>query len=671
MISSKYFKIIVGVFVAIAIIISSCIVLSYKGDSVDTTVSQEYETKIFDKTKITSVSIDMDKDQWDDMIKNALKEEYYSCDITVNGEKFTNVGIRPKGNTSLNQVSSSSSPTRYSFKIEFNHYVDGQTCFGLDKLVLNNVISDTTYMKEYLSYNMMEYIGVTTPLYSYADISVNGEKWGLYLALEGMEESFAQRVYGKDHGMLYKPETMNMGQGMGQGNPPNGGMGRPNTGENTEADKKAGKTNTKDESMNMTSSPNLEDVSKGGEANESTPQVGESNGESPTEGVAPKEVPSNGDMPEGGIPSGNMPEGMPEGNMPTGKGGGPNLGSSGGSDLVYTDDNLSSYSTIFDSSVFNSTNSDHKRVITALKNLNNGENIETYVNVEETLRYFAANTMLVNLDSYVSNLKHNYYLYEDSGQISILPWDFNLAFGGFQSGSSTSAVNFPIDTPVTGVNLTDRPLIGKLLEVSEYEDMYHSYLQTITDEYISSGVFENTVNQVDTLIKDYVKSDPTAFYTYEEYEKSLSVLKEFMNLRSESVKGQLEGSVPSTTDKQKEDSSKLVEASSIDIKALGSQGGGREFNKNSETDKTSTANKILEGSETSTTNNTSETNKSSEVNKAFEDDKSNTEKVGNQETSRPSPSTNNTKLNVEIIVYAAAIIIAIVFVFKFKRRKYK
>ena len=87
--------------------------------------------------------------------------------------------------------------------------------------------------------------------------------------------------------------------------------------------------------------------------------------------------------------------------------------------------------------------------------------------------------MLVNLDSYVSSMKHNYYLYENNGQISILPWDFNLAFAGFQSNSASSAVNFPIDTPVQGVDLSERPLLGKLLEVEEYSPVSYTHLRCI------------------------------------------------------------------------------------------------------------------------------------------------------------------------------------------------
>ena len=37
--------------------------------------------------------------------------------------------------------------------------MDGQTCFGLDKLVLNNNYADATCMKEALIYDMYQYLG--------------------------------------------------------------------------------------------------------------------------------------------------------------------------------------------------------------------------------------------------------------------------------------------------------------------------------------------------------------------------------------------------------------------------------------------------------------------------------------------------------------------------------
>ena len=51
------------------------------------------------------------------------------------------------------------------------------------------------------------------PCASYAYVTVNGEDWGLFLAVEGVEEAYARRNFGSDFGQIYKPESAAMGGG--------------------------------------------------------------------------------------------------------------------------------------------------------------------------------------------------------------------------------------------------------------------------------------------------------------------------------------------------------------------------------------------------------------------------------------------------------------------------
>ena len=71
--------------------------------------------------------------------------------------------------------------------------------------------------KDYLVYRLMGNFGVASPLCSYVYITVNGEDWGLYLAVEGVEDAFLERNYGKEAGELYKPDSMSFGGGRGNG----------------------------------------------------------------------------------------------------------------------------------------------------------------------------------------------------------------------------------------------------------------------------------------------------------------------------------------------------------------------------------------------------------------------------------------------------------------------
>lgn len=478
----------------------------------------DYEA-LFDPLSVMTVDITADEEEWTEMLEDAINEEYISCDISINGQDFSSVGIRPKGNTSLSTVYSSDSD-RYSFKLEFDHYIDGQTCLGLDKFVLNNIQSDSTYMKEYLSYDLMSQMGVPTPLYCFAQINVNGQPWGLYLAVESLEESFAQRNFGSDYGLLYKPDSMDMGGGAQEGERP-----------------------AMDEMPDRSQMPDM------------------------------KEMPNMDEMPQMGEPPQGLEEELENGRQ-KGMGGMGGMGRDSSASLQYIDDDPDSYDTIFDSAVFDITESDKNRLISSLKKLSEGEDLEEVVDVEEVLRYFACNVALVNLDSYLSSMQHNYYLYEKDGQLSMLPWDYNLSFAGFQVGSGESAVNYPIDTAVTGTTLEERPILGKLLEQEEYLQLYHEYLQQIVEEFWSPQVIGQKIQLLNELIRSYVAEDPTAFFTLEEYDAGVAMLENYITLRAESIQGQLDGTIPSTEEGQQAQPDSLVDASTIDLSVMGQQGGG-------------------------------------------------------------------------------------------------
>lgn len=587
MITSKHIH--VWTLIAVGIVTCLMCIFLFKHEVlgiVPVTHVSEYAEKLFDQNTVSTIDIQMDPKEWQNMLDNALQEEYVKCDVVINGETIYNVGIRPKGNTSLTQVANDPNTDRVSFKFEFDHYVKGQTYYGLDKLVVNNMYADATYMKEYLSYDLMDYMGIKTPLYAFTSITVNGEPWGLYLALEALEESFAIRNYGADYGKLYKPETMNMGGG---GKMPNEGD-RPEMPQGDKGGQIPMQNGAEGEGGKIPMPSEAEGESgqmpiPGGEGGEASqmPTPGNEGSQMPTpSGVGGEKSQISMPSEEDRQMVGNKPPEMPSREFPRedfkDKGQGmPMDRDSGGSNLVYTDDNLESYKTVFESAVFKTSDEDKGRVVTALKKLSLGEELETYINVPEVLKYFAANTILVNLDSYLSNMQHNYYLYEEKGQLSMLPWDYNLSFGTFQGGSSTAVINFPIDTPVSGVSLEERPIIGKLLEVSEYKDAYHNDLESAIASYFESGLYEKRIDQLDALIGDYVREDATAFYSYDEYKASLTVLKAFGRLRAQSIRGQLEGTIPSTTETQKNEQEKLIQADSINLSLLGSQNNRENF----------------------------------------------------------------------------------------------
>lgn len=490
-------------------------------------VTMEYESALFDTDKVLDINIRIDEDDWQTMLDNAINEEYVSCDVEIGGKTFTNVGIRPKGNTSLSSIVSDPDSDRYSFKLEFDKYVEGQTCFGLDKLVLNNNYADATNMKEAIVYDMYRFLGADASLYNYAKLSVNGEYFGIYLALEAVEECFMLRNYGAANGALYKPEGMEMGGGK-SGDDGNRGGNLPDFGD-------------------MPDMGQMPDFGDG--AGDAAPGFG-----------------GNGDV--GVLEAADTNEKTDFGNFGN-FGSFGSMGGSGGADLNYTDDDLDSYETIWEGEVTDTGKQDHKRVVAALKAVSEGTDLETYFDVDNILRYMAVHTFVVNADSLSGNMAHNYYLYESGGKLNILPWDYNLSFGGMNGGDASSVVNDAIDTPFSGTQFFDT-----LLENEEYLEQYHAYLDRLVEEYVFGGGFDAAYTRIRAQIDTSVETDPNALYTYAEYSTAAEMLHETVRLRAESVRGQLDGSIPSTDAGQRTDSSALVDASSIDLSVMGTMMGG-------------------------------------------------------------------------------------------------
>ncbi|MBQ5389674.1 MAG: CotH kinase family protein [Clostridia bacterium] len=244
--------------------------------------------------------------------------------------------------------------------------------------------------------------------------------------------------------------------------------------------------------------------------------------------------------------------------------------------MTYTDDDFDSYSVIFDSAKTDITDADRTRLIAALKTLGECTDITSAVDTDAVIRYFAVHNFVVNFDSYTGSMIHNYYLYEEDGVLTMLPWDYNLAFGGFMSSSDAeSLVNYPIDTPVSGSSVEDRPMLAWIFASEEYTDLYHEVLDTFIAACFASGWFTEMLDSAKALITPYVEKDPTKFCTAEEFEAGFAVLREFCLLRAESVRGQLDGKVPSTSAGQAKDKSNFVKADGLSLSAMGSMGGDR------------------------------------------------------------------------------------------------
>ena len=205
----KKLKFVIAILLMIVMVTSIDMASSYfqvnRSENAAQAVTDNSNEDVFAHDEVIDVNIEIDEDIYEEMIANAMEEEYVTANITYDGYTCYNVAIRPKGNSSLQSVVKSDS-NRYSFKVDFNKYVDGQNLFGISKLNLNNIFSDPSLMAEYTGYEMLDDIDAVSSETTYIALSINDEYFGLYLAVEEIDENFLEKNYGNFDGQLYKPE---------------------------------------------------------------------------------------------------------------------------------------------------------------------------------------------------------------------------------------------------------------------------------------------------------------------------------------------------------------------------------------------------------------------------------------------------------------------------------
>ena len=102
MISNKYINAIIATFTAIALFFTTIIYVNSKNitdEASNSSSNFNYIETIFNKEQVTEIDLEIDEDNWNYLLDNAINEEYINANITVNGTKYNNVGIRAKGNS--------------------------------------------------------------------------------------------------------------------------------------------------------------------------------------------------------------------------------------------------------------------------------------------------------------------------------------------------------------------------------------------------------------------------------------------------------------------------------------------------------------------------------------------------------------------------------------------
>ena len=220
--------------------------------------------------------------------------------------------------------------------------------------------------------------------------------------------------------------------------------------------------------------------------------------------------------------------------------------------LAYLGETLYAYEDIWRNASFNIGTNDKKRVVHALRKLSGGDNPESVVDLDMLARYFAVNTFVLNTDCYTTVMAHNYGLYEKDGILMMLPWDYDVALGniGSEFGLTDPSIfiNQPIDTPVFKTTVDERPMLRVLLESEEGLRLYHQYLDELVNIWIDSGRMEAEIRRLAEMVRPWVEQETISIYSFEEHLRAVESIQKFTQYRGQSVRGQLDGTIPSDWD---------------------------------------------------------------------------------------------------------------------------
>ena len=156
------------------------------------------------------------------------------------------------------------------------------------------------------------------------------------------------------------------------------------------------------------------------------------------------------------------------------------------------------------------------------------QNLDAILNIDQCLWMHALNNSMVNLDSYLGKLSHNYYMYRDTFNVwQPIIWDLNLCFGGFRLDGTEqiplSNEKMQTLSPFAHYQDAAYPLLSQLLKNDTYRKIYLAHLRTVIDENFSNQAYAKRSKEIQTLIDTYVKNDENKLYSYEAFKQNIDL----------------------------------------------------------------------------------------------------------------------------------------------------
>lgn len=146
---------------------------------------------------LQTLQVTMHARDWESLRAHFTSNDYYPADVAWNGLRVRNVGIRSRGLGSRSGV-------KPGLELDFARYNSRGRFLGLPSLVLDNLTTDPSMIRERVAMAFLRRMGVAAPREAHAQLFVNGELVGVYGLVEPIDPSFVQRALGDSSGLLFE-----------------------------------------------------------------------------------------------------------------------------------------------------------------------------------------------------------------------------------------------------------------------------------------------------------------------------------------------------------------------------------------------------------------------------------------------------------------------------------
>lgn len=184
---------------------------------------------VFDNEKVHRMDIIFTSEEWANMQTDLADKtaggggpgggfsdenpDYFHCQVNYNGLTWGNVGIRYKGNSSLNVRDNGKLPLRFDFdkwEYEFPEIAD-QRFYGFKELSMSSNYNDPALIREKTADDLFRDFGVPAVRTAYYEIYIDegdgkSQYYGVYTMCEVIFDTFLKDYFGNKSGNCYKPD---------------------------------------------------------------------------------------------------------------------------------------------------------------------------------------------------------------------------------------------------------------------------------------------------------------------------------------------------------------------------------------------------------------------------------------------------------------------------------